>query len=138
MGCSSGEEQSFLNYTLEWTQKVDRGGLFYINNSAYLFYKEVEICTQVYLVPHLHTATQDDRKALIIRSVVKEDQIQHQWSMLTVDITDEEDGEELLSHVVETWITIRGLAVVSHWLEQYKLATSKSKNTKKERVLDEA
>ena len=105
MCCSSGEEQSFLNYTLEWTQKVDRGGLFYINNSAYLFYKEVEICTQVYLVPHLRTATQDDRKALIIRSVVKEDQIQHQWSMLSVDITDEEDREELLSHVVETWIT---------------------------------
>jgi len=56
-GCFSGEEQSFLNYTLEWTRKVGRGGLFYINNSTYLFYKEVEICTQVHLIPHLRTAT---------------------------------------------------------------------------------
>ena len=63
---------------------------------------------------------------MILRSVVKEDQIQHQWSMLTVDIADEEDREEVLSYAVEMWITFRGLAVVSNWLGHYKLATPKN------------
>ena len=129
MGCSPGDEESFLSYTMEWTTKMDRGGLFYINDRAYLFYKEVEIFTQAHLIPHLHTVPQDDRKQLLIRSVVKEDRVQYHWSALTVDIT-ADDGEELLDKVVETWITIRGVAVVSHWLEQYKLAVSTTKSQK--------
>ena len=33
-----GDESSFLAYTSEWTKAVNRGGLFEVNNEAYLFF----------------------------------------------------------------------------------------------------
>ena len=33
---------------------------------------------------------------------------QFHWSMLSVDIPEDEDGAELLRHVLELWLNIRG------------------------------
>ena len=44
-----GNETSFHHYTTEWIRKVNRGGLFYINDDAYkLFYRiEQEVRTRL-------------------------------------------------------------------------------------------
>lgn len=48
-------------------------------------------------------------------------------------IVRDEDVAELLHAIVDLWITTRGFALTSSWLEQYKLANKK--NVKKSKSL---
>lgn len=72
------------------------------------------------------------RKQELIHAVVEDQEVEFLWTILSVDINDEEDARELLQEIVELWITIRGFSTTSSWLEQYKRA--KEKTTKKQRV----
>ena len=48
---------------------------------------------------------------------------------------DEEDNKELLKHVVQLWLTIRGFTLSKEWMEQYKTqaqATQKKKGLRKQ------
>ena len=38
-------EDSFLDYTKEWIHKVNRGGLFEVNNGAYMLLASIEIAS---------------------------------------------------------------------------------------------
>ncbi len=117
---SLGEESSFYDYTLEWISSVDRGGLFSVNNSTFSFFKAIEIKTQELLPQHL--AAKHD----LIKSIEEDDEVQFWWSMLAVDIPEEDASAELLKNLIDMWVTIRGFAVVSNWLEQYNVAQKQS------------
>ena len=39
----------------------------------------------------------------------------------------EEDALDLLYVIIECWVTMRGFALTSTWLEEYKRATAKKK-----------
>ena len=38
-----GDESSLLEYTMKWTRLVNRGGLFEINDTAFMLFKEIEL-----------------------------------------------------------------------------------------------
>ena len=38
----NGEESTLLEYTTNWVSKVNRRGLFEVNNTAYLLFREIE------------------------------------------------------------------------------------------------
>ena len=48
-----GEETDFLKYTRAWTEEVNRGGLFEVNDNAYVLFKEIELNLQNNLQTHL-------------------------------------------------------------------------------------
>ena len=50
-------------------------------------------------------------------------EVQFSWCMVAVDITKEEDASELYL-IVEYWVTMRGFARTSKWLEEYKRVTA--------------
>ena len=37
-----------------------------------------------------------------------------------IDISSKQDGVELLGHIVELWLTIRGFSVSKAWMDKYK------------------
>ena len=51
--------------------------------------------------------------------------------MLATDITKEEDALELLYVIIECWVTMRGFALTSMWLEEYRRATAKNLKKRK-------
>ena len=51
--------------------------------------------------------------------------------MVSVDLTDELSSTELLQHIVEMWVKIRGFSMTSAWLEEYKCASQKKTKAKK-------
>ena len=57
--------------------------------------------------------------------------VQFDWCMLSVDIPDNRDGLELLRHVVELWLTIRGFGMSKAWMEEYKRSSHTSTKGKK-------
>ena len=44
-----GDESSLLEYTMKWTRLVNRGGLFEINNTAFMLFKEIELIVHKHL-----------------------------------------------------------------------------------------
>ena len=130
----NGEESDFLQYTRSWLDKVNRGGLFEVNDLAYQLFKEIEINLQYKLVNQLQpSSTQQTTKAEMISSVLLNDDIQFYWSMLSTDIEDEQTGQELLREIVELWLTIRGFSVAREWMEMYRRCSAKT--TKKSKPL---
>lgn len=59
---SSGEESSFYDYTLEWMTNIDRGGLFYVSDTTFSFFKAIEVKTQELLPQHLTSRPDSSKK----------------------------------------------------------------------------
>ena len=66
-----------------------------------------------------------------MESIMKNEDVQIIWNVLNVDIVDDDDCQELLKEIVGLWLTIRGYAMTSFWMEQYKVATREEVKKKK-------
>ena len=131
---SSGDDASYYQYTHEWVTNIDRG-LFHISDNTFCFFKAVEIKTQECLPGHLRSQSSDKGKDSLLKAVIDDEDVQYYWHMLALYIIKDEDVAELLHAIVDLWITMRGFALTSSWLEQYKLANKK--NVKKSKSLRE-
>jgi len=122
----AGPTSSFLDYTRECVSKVNRGGLFYVSDNAYNLFVALEIAMQVSLTNHIHSSYKLSaeesraRKNSIVDSVVSNDDVLFHWYILAIDITNEKEGLELLRHITELWLTIRGYSISKSWMEDYK------------------
>ena len=119
---------TFLEYTTQWISKINRGGLFEVNDRAYLLFRDVSEVLR-------ETTVQQDRKEEIISSVVQNDDVLFYWTLLSEDVKGEQESLELLhvQDIVELWLTIRGFSIASEWMEIHKSRSSKS--TKKSKAL---
>lgn len=123
-----GEESDYYVYTMEWLKTVDRGGLFHISDSTFLFFRAVELATQALLPNHL-CSSKTSTKSLHDKIIADED-VQFYWSMVSVDLQHEQSSE-LLHHITELWVKMRGFALTSAWMEAYKCASQKNTKGKK-------
>ena len=117
-----GDDQSYYAYTKEWTSKANRGGLFEVNDTCFLFFRSVELQTQLCL-PQL--LSQQSTKDAIMKSIKEDNDVQFHWCMLSVDI-DVEYTQKLLHELINKWVHMRGFAMASSWLEEYKLVSGKT------------
>ena len=129
----AGSETGLLDYTKEWIERINRGGLFPINDETFQFFCILEACVRSQLVKALLPSTSETRLTVISTAMENEEVLFH-WSMIAVDI-DEEHTNELLQEIVMLWVTIRGFAVAASWLEHYKeearTTTKKSRGLRK-------
>lgn len=129
-----GDESSYYKYTQEWIRSIGRGGLFHVNDATFLFFCAVEIQTQHHLPSHLRQSTDHLKsKESLIQAISSDKDVLSTWNTLAVDISDENQANELLNLLIEQWITIRGFSLTATWLEQYKKASKQS--TKKWKAL---
>lgn len=121
----------FFEYTKEWIDRVNRGGLFPLNDITYQFFIVIEQEVQVILPDHvLRTSkSKDDIQLHVIDKIVNNEDIQWYWTLLSQCIDAEDHAIELLQEIVKLWVTIRGFALAATWLEVYK--KEKQKTTKK-------
>ena len=112
-----GVASSCLDYTREWVDKVNRGGLFCVGDDAYNLFVSIEIAMQSALINHIRSSYKmsveesHSKKEMIVEAVMKEEEVQHYWRILSIDISTEKDALELLRDIVELWLTIRGFAI---------------------------
>ena len=134
---ADGPTSSLLEYTREWVDKVNRGGLFDVSDEAYYLFIAIETAMQERLTSHLQSsfsltpAESQSAKKAIVDHVLIDCDVQFHWCMLSVDIPDDRDGLELLRHVVELWLTIRGFGMSKAWMEEYKRSSHTSTKGKK-------
>lgn len=121
-----GEESSFYAYTTEWIKRVNRGGLFSVSESTFLFFRTIELKTQLYLSSYLQGQSSASHKDILLRHITDDDDVQFHWLLQSVDIQNESHSAELLRTIVDYWVKIRGFALTSMWLEEYKKSVKKS------------
>ena len=121
--------------TEEWTDTIDRGGLWHINDNAYhcFYLMEIEI-RQYLLVSRIAHMDDDGIRNQVIDALLSKDDLLAQWMLTTA--TEDEYTLVLFRMVIELYLTIRGFAFVKSCLELYKQATkkqiTKSKGIRKE------
>ena len=108
-----------------WTTLIDRGGLFHVSDSTYTLFHamEEEVRDHLRKMP-AHKIT-DGFKQKLLSSIASNEDVLFYWSMLSAD-ADEEDAQTLLKMMIELWVTIRGFAFASSWIELHKQASKKT------------
>lgn len=125
----SGQGDTYLEYTKQWIELVNRGKLFNVSDETFRFFHDLEIKVCAYLKDIFLAGGQADQsKVEIISSIVEDADVQFSWLLLCLDLDDEELSNELLKNVVEMWLTIRGFSMANTWMEYYK--QSDGSNTK--------
>ena len=123
-----GERGDVLAYTHKWLSLVNRGGLFPLNDNTFNFFVEVEKCVRVYLRKHVLASSADGEsfKQDVHQRVTSNDDVQFHLSVLSQEVHDAEDAEELLNEIVALWVTVRGFSMTATWMEAYKKAEKKT------------
>ena len=130
----SGDDSIHYN----WTKLINRGNLFEISDSTFLFFQQVELIVQNKLTFILQSSTQHHMNDVqvkddIFHSVLEAENVQLYWSILSADICKQKHCDELLREIVDMWIAIRGYSITGAWLEIDKQC--KHKTTKKQKSL---
>ena len=126
----ASDETDFTQSTSEWFHLVNRGGLFPINDETLMFFVAVEKITRVQL-PQQHSPDNHSTiKQSVMKAILEDVDVQFHWTLISQDIDEEDDAIELLTEISDMWVTIRGFAMASAWLEEYK-KVKKTKVAKK-------
>ena len=99
-----------------------------MNNSTYELFKAIEVRTRHLLPLHLAGSAQAtcSNKEELVQSIVSDETVQQKWRPVGAVIVDDDDSN---GHwMVDMWITMRGFAITSKWMEDYKRAKNKSKH----------
>ena len=127
---SDNDEDDFLAYTKYWINQVNCGGLFQLNTTTFQFFVSIEQEVQLLLPKHMaksnHDVDSGTFKETIVRRIMHNDDVEWNWTILPQCIDTEHDAVELLESIVTLWVTIRGYAITSTWMEIYKAATKKN------------
>ena len=123
-----GDGSNFYEYTKIWISTINRGGLFEINDSCFLFFRALELKVQECLPHHLKGGTMS--KEQLFTLIMDDEDVNFLWSMLSINI-DSKYSDDLLRTIVEKWVTLRGFTITSSWLQEYKDIKAKQVSKKK-------
>ena len=108
---------TYQQFTKQWVEKVNRGGLFLISDSIYELFQSMETVLRQYL-PQLSTKHGINVEE-VIDFILQDNEVQLSWITLAADLS-EEDSFKLSRSIVRLWVTIRGFSYASTLVEQYK------------------
>ena len=119
----------FFQYTQEWLKKLDRGGLFPVNDETFLFFATIEKLVQSLLPSRLGRLKQDNTKCEVVQLVMDHTLVQQLWAALSQDV-DDDYVLKLLQEIVAKWVTMRGFSLAAAWIEAFKKKEKKTTRKK--------
>ena len=133
MNEEEGDDVEFLHYAKLWVEHVNRGGLFRVNNDAYLLFRAMELASRRVLsiervTSHPTIKIQEEMQ----QCIMNDPSVMTHWNYLLskVEALDTTESDELLGQIMDKWIKIRGHSFASGLVEQYQIATKQSTRKK--------
>ena len=116
------KEVKYLAYTKVWIDKINRGGLLFIDDETFLLFLAIEFATRSSLSALLglnppHNLDKD----VVAKAIIDDPNVQFHWHHLTSN-HEETVTKELQNKLVSQWITIRGFSMAAPFMEDYKHA----------------
>lgn len=118
---TTDEQDEQAGASEEWTNLLDRGGLVHVKSDTYMVFRQMELEVRKHLKSDITCIPKKD----VVQSICKNEDIQFHWSILMVE-SEEDVAELLLMLLAEKFVTLRGFAFTSTWMEQFKQATKKT------------
>ena len=121
--CETSEDSSL------WMDIIDRGGLWHIKDDVFpVFYAMEEEVRRFIRNPSRKQSALDVKQ--LSNAILSCEDVLFFWSIATVQL-DENEERLLLKKITKLWITVRGFAYTSAWIEQYKQKKSQVLQKKK-------
>ena len=109
------EEHDYNQDSFEWLEATDRGGLYYITDTAFDLFVEIE----VFVYSHLSQSQQQNLDQLQ-KSACGDPDILTAWSECIINIDNTPKTTKLLQEIVNAWIVTRGHSIASMAMENHK------------------
>ena len=114
-------EETDENTAEDWVNIIDRGGLCHISEHAYMLFAAMEEELQFNIKNTPDEKMTDGFKTQLLAKINSNKCVKSYWSNI-VDEADEDDASTILDMITRLWITIRGYAYCSAWVEHHKQA----------------
>ena len=115
--------------------EIDRGGLWHVQEGTYMLFSAMEEEVREHFQMGCMRDITDGCKEKIMTAIKTNNEVLFHWCMLTAE-SEDEHAQEVLSMLVNLWITVRGFSFASSWLEIYtrdkKRGLQRSKALRKE------
>ncbi len=108
--------------TEEWTNQIDRGGLWHINNDMYLVFVIIEDEIRNYLHVKALGEINESTKKTILDALRSNEDLLSLWGMLTAHYGNDVPIE-VLKQICELYVTVRGFSFATSCLELFKQQT---------------
>ena len=110
----------------QWTDSLDRGGLWHVRENTYHFFCALEEETQIQLWQLAQSAFATRKR--MIEAIISSEDVQFYWLILSADfeVDDDEVQSILLTMITELYLTMRGFSFANNWVEKFKQATKRS------------
>lgn len=118
----NNSDETMLEYTTRWINKVNRGGLFIIGDKVFETFCAMEMVQRTFLKDlgnPLHHKIDIDA---IEKELIEDVDVQFWWALVCACL-DNDLTELLLKKIVKLWVTLRGFAYANAIVEQYKECT---------------
>ena len=124
----SRDEKDVLEYTQRWIDIVNRGGFFSLNDTAFTFYVEIEKIVRDALPKHAFSCDTEKLsfQANVYNRVKENEDVQFYWAILSQEIDNPDDSQELLAEIIKLWVTVRRYAMTATWMETFKKKEEKT------------
>ena len=126
-----GDPDTISDYSTLWTELIDRGGLYQIDNDVFKLFESIEMVVR----HHLNTTTFDptvDINCAIRHDVLKSQFIMNLWEDIACVFPSryEQYSIELFTHIINLWTSIRGHSFAEGWTMKFE-RKFKQKGTRK-------
>ena len=118
------EDDDEQGRSTEWVSLVDRGGLWHVTNEAFVFFCAIEEVIRTHLTVSAINELSSGSKGAIVEAIIGSDDVAFFWCLACIE-ADEEEKKELLTRIIDLWVTIRGFSFARSWMEMYKQANKK-------------
>ena len=112
------DKASLYEYTREWFDQVNRGGLIEVTDDFFLFIKLIELeCRKVLNINFLITYSGQDIRDQLCSKITNSELLQRDWDLLTKDLNNRKLCDKLFHRIVAKWVNIRISAFVKTWMQ---------------------
>lgn len=88
----AGEGDDILSYTREWMEKVNRGGLFPVNDNTVHLFIQIEKCVRIHLPKYLRSKPKVSFQQRVYDKIIDNEDVQFYWVLLSQDIDNSDDS----------------------------------------------
>ena len=133
--CTTDSAKTFLEYTNEWIEAQNRGGLFHVSDGVYLLFRSIENETRTFLTKaNIDKLPGIDVQTILNNKILADQKVQRYWCSLTQGKITGDNSKTLLNIIVKKWIKIRTKAFINVYLN-LKKASSGTISKKAEKAL---
>ena len=106
--------KTLYEYTLSWTEKINRGGLMIVNEQFFIFARHVESVARAVLNKSLiMNYCGKDSRDVLLENFLKHDLIGKNWCSLTSYIENDSFEHTIKNSILKKWIGIRARSFVN-------------------------